>query len=333
MSNLAGRSITKDQDLTAAEIHALLNLASDLKAKTKAGTEQPKLTGKSVALIFEKTSTRTRAAFEVAMTQQGGSTTVFDSASSQLGHKESIVDTAKVLSTMYDAIMYRGTAQSTVETLARNSKVPVINGLTDQWHPTQLHADLLTMQEVSSKSLNEFKFAYLGDARNNVGHSMLITAAILGMNFAIAAPSELWPAAELIEQANQIAAKSGANLELSQDPIAAVTGAEFVHTDVWVSMGEPTEVWQSRIKQLLPYQVNAKLLSHAAPDVKFMHCLPAFHDEQTVVGQQASQLAGITGGLEVTDEVFQSAANIAFEQAENRLHTTKAILRATILGE
>lgn len=332
MKSLLGRSITKELDLTAEEFHALLDLAAKLKAATKQGRETQQLIGKSVALIFEKTSTRTRAAFEVAMAQQGGSVTVFDPSSAQIGHKESIADTAKVLSRMYDAIMYRGAAQNSLETLAVNSSVPVINGLTDQWHPTQMLADLLTMREVAGPDLTNFKFCYLGDARNNMGNSFLITAALLGMNFSIGAPTALWPKAELIEQAKQIAATTGAKLQLTQSAQEAVSDSQFVHTDVWVSMGEPDSVWQSRIDQLLPYQVNAKLMAHAASNANFMHCLPAYHDENTEVGKQAAAIAGITGGLEVTDEVFQSSANIAFDQAENRLHTIKALLVATILG-
>lgn len=332
MNSLLGKSITKELDLTAEEFLALLDLAANLKAATKQGSEAQQLIGKSVALIFEKTSTRTRAAFEVAMAQQGGSVTVFDPNSAQIGHKESIADTAKVLSRMYDAIMYRGAAQNTVETLATNSSVPVINGLTDQWHPTQMLADLLTMREVAGPDLTNFKFCYLGDARNNMGNSFLITAAMLGMNFSIAAPTALWPTAELIEQANKIAKTTGAQLQLTQSAQQAVADSQFVHTDVWVSMGEPNSVWQSRIEQLLPYQVNTELMKHAAPNAKFMHCLPAYHDENTDVGKQAAAIAGFTGGLEVTDEVFQSSANIAFDQAENRLHTIKALLVATILG-
>ncbi len=332
MKSLLGKSVTKELDLTAAQFIELLDLAARLKAATKSGSETQQLIGKSVALIFEKTSTRTRAAFEVAMAQQGGSVTVFDPSSAQIGHKESIADTAKVLSRMYDAIMYRGAAQASVETLAANSSVPVINGLTDQWHPTQMLADLLTMREVAGPDLTRFKFCYLGDARNNMGNSFLITAAMLGMNFSIGAPTALWPDKSLIEQANQIAKSTGAKLQLTQSATEAVADSDFVHTDVWVSMGEPDSVWQSRIDQLLPYQVNAKLMQQAAPNAKFMHCLPAYHDENTAVGKQAAAIAGISGGLEVTDDVFQSSANIAFDQAENRLHTIKALLVATILG-
>ena len=332
MSALLGRSITKELDLSAEEFYYLLNFATKLKKETKSGSEKPQLTGKSVALIFEKTSTRTRAAFEVAMTQQGGSTTVFDPGTSQLGHKESAADTAKVLSRTYDAIMYRGADQETVTELAENSTVPVINGLTDQWHPTQMLADLLTMYEVAKCPLNEFKFSYVGDARNNMGNSFLITAAILGMNFSIGAPKSLWPAEALITNAKKIAEKTGATLTLTESATEAVADSQFVHTDVWVSMGEPESVWHSRIKELLPYQVNSKLMAAAARDAKFMHCLPAYHDEKTKVSKQIASTAGISGGLEVTDEVFQSAANIAFDQAENRLHTIKAILVATIRG-
>lgn len=332
MKSLLGKSVTKELDLTAAQFIELLDLAAHLKAATKSGSETQQLIGKSVALIFEKTSTRTRAAFEVAMAQQGGSVTVFDPSSAQIGHKESIADTAKVLSRMYDAIMYRGSAQASVETLAANSSVPVINGLTDQWHPTQMLADLLTMREVAGNDLTSFKFCYLGDARNNMGNSFLITAAMLGMNFSIGAPTSLWPDQALIEQANQIAKSTGAKLKLTQSATEAVADSDFVHTDVWVSMGEPDSVWQTRIDQLLPYQVNTKLMQQAAANAKFMHCLPAYHDENTAVGKQAAAIAGISGGLEVTDEVFQSSANIAFDQAENRLHTIKALLVATILG-
>jgi ornithine carbamoyltransferase len=332
MSNLLGKSITKETDLTADDFHHLIKLSLQLKTDTKAGKENPRLTGKTAALIFEKTSTRTRAAFEVAMNQQGGSCTVFDASSSQIGHKESIADTAKVLCRMYDAIMFRGAKQETVEELAANSQVPVINGLTDQFHPTQVLADLMTMQESSKKSLADLKFSYIGDARNNMGNSLLIAAALLGMNFSIGAPKELWPEKKLIDLSNQIAAQTHAQLHITDSAVEAVTDAEFVHTDVWVSMGEPESVWQQRINLLKPYQVNQKLMSHAAKDAKFMHCLPAFHDEKTLVGAAAAKLAGITGGLEVTNQVFESNANIAFDQAENRLHTTKAILLATIAG-
>ena len=333
MSALRGRSITKELDLTPAQFHHLLELAAQLKQASKSGAETPKLAGRSTALIFEKTSTRTRAAFEVAMTQQGGSSTVFDSSSSQLGHKESVADTAKVLSRMYDAIMYRGAAQSTVEELSHHASVPVINGLTDQWHPTQMLADLLTMKEASGKDLAEIKFSYVGDARNNMGNSFLMTAALLGMQLTIGAPKELWPAQSLIDQAQELATQSGARLALTESAAEAVADAEFVHTDVWVSMGEPDSVWKSRIELLLPYQVNANLMSAAAPTAKFMHCLPAYHDDQTEIGKHAGSIAGLTNGLEVTDEVFQSKINIAFDQAENRMHTIKAVLLATISGE
>lgn len=332
MNTLHGKSFTKETDLSASEFHHLLELSASLKKQTNSGSESQRLIGKSVALIFEKTSTRTRAAFEVAMTQQGGNCTVFDSTSAQIGHKESIADTAKVLSRMYDAIMYRGALQQTVEELAANSTVPVINGLTDQFHPTQMLADLLTMQESANKPLTDLKFCYVGDARNNMGNSFLIISAILGLDFAIGAPKSLWPDTDLIAQANQIAKITGAELNLTQSPIEAVKDAEFVHTDVWVSMGEPKSVWKERINLLLPYQVNKELMDSAAKNAKFMHCLPAFHDEKTEVGMAAAQIAGISGGLEVTDEVFKSSANIAFDQAENRLHTTKAILLATITG-
>jgi ornithine carbamoyltransferase len=288
--------------------------------------------GKNVALIFEKTSTRTRCAFEVGAYDQGARVTYLDPNSSQIGHKESAADTARVLSRMYDAIEFRGSAQATVETLAEFSDVPVYNGLTDEWHPTQMLADFLTMIEHGrGKPVEEISYAYMGDARSNMGHSLYVMGAIMGADVRIVAPKSLWPSKEIQKIAKERAAISGARITLTEDVAAGLTGADYVHTDVWVSMGEPKEVWDQRVKLLKPYQVNAKALKATGnPNVRFMHCLPAFHDTNTVVGQDIAEKTGMTNGLEVTNDVFESAANIAFDQAENRLHTIKAIMVATI---
>jgi ornithine carbamoyltransferase len=330
--NLHNRDFLKEIDFSARELQFLLDLARDLKRAKYAGVEQQRMKGKNVALIFEKTSTRTRCAFEVAAYDQGAHTTYLDPTSSQIGHKESAADTARVLSGFYDAIEFRGRAQATVETLAANSRVPVYNGLTDEWHPTQMLADFLTMIEHGrGKPVEEISYCYMGDARSNMGHSLYVMGAIMGADVRIAAPKDLWPSAEVQSIAQERADASGARLLLTEDAGEGLAGVDYVHTDVWVSMGEPKEVWDQRVSLLKPYQVNAKALeSTGNPNVKFMHCLPAFHDTNTVVGQDIAEKTGMTSGLEVTDEVFQSPRTIAFDQAENRLHTIKAIMVATI---
>ena len=330
--NLRNRDFLKEIDFTTQELAFLLDLARDLKRAKYAGTEVPRMQGKNIALIFEKTSTRTRCAFEVGAYDQGARVTYLDPNSSQIGHKESAADTARVLSRFYDAIEFRGSAQATVETLAEYSDVPVYNGLTDEWHPTQMLADFLTMIEHGrGKPVEEISYAYLGDARSNMGHSLYVMGAIMGADVRIVAPKQLWPAEEIQAIAQERAAVSGARLTLTEDVAEGVHGVDYVHTDVWVSMGEAKEVWDQRVKLLTPYQVNAKALKATGnTNVKFMHCLPAFHDTNTVVGKDIAEKTGMTGGLEVTNEVFESAYNIAFDQAENRLHTIKAIMVATI---
>ncbi|MGB7447828.1 MAG: ornithine carbamoyltransferase [Ornithinimicrobium sp.] len=333
-TDLKGRSLLSLQHHTPEEIHALLDLARELKAARHNDTEKPMLHGKSVALIFEKTSTRTRCAFEVAAAHQGASTTYLDPSSTQIGHKESIADTARVLGRMFDAIQYRGSSQRAVEELAAFAGVPVYNGLTDDWHPTQMLADVLTMSEHSDKPLTEVAYAYLGDARNNTGNSLLLVGAKLGMDVRIAAPRSpmLQPTEALVEQCQAIATETGARVTLTEDPREAVRGADFVYTDIWVSMGEPVTAWGERMQALLPYQVNADLMGATQnPDARFMHCLPAFHNAETTIGQSlVEQHPLLAGGLEVTDEVFESPASIVFDQAENRLHTIKALLVATL---
>jgi ornithine carbamoyltransferase len=331
--NLRNRSLLTVQDYTQREFRYLLDLARDLKRAKYAGTEQKHLQGKEVCLIFEKTSTRTRCAFEVACHDQGAHVTYLDPSGSQIGHKESFKDTARVLGRMFDAIEYRGASQKGVEELARHAGVPVYNGLTDEYHPTQMLADVMTMREHTDKPIENISFAYVGDTRSNMGHSLMIAGALMGMDVRIAGPKSLWPADEYQKIARGLEAKSGAKLTITDDPQAAVKGVDFVHTDVWVSMGEPKDVWKERIALLTPYQVNAALMKASGnPQVRFMHCLPAFHDTETSLGKQIAETYGLTGGLEVTDEVFESEANVAFEQAENRLHTIKALLVAT-LGE
>ncbi|MBB2930421.1 ornithine carbamoyltransferase [Paraburkholderia silvatlantica] len=331
MFNVHNRSYLTLIDYTPRQIRYLLDLSRDLKRARYAGTETPRLTGRNIALIFEKTSTRTRCAFEVAAHDQGAHVTYIDPAGSQIGHKESMKDTARVLGRMYDAIEYRGYAQEVVEELAKYAGVPVYNGLTDEFHPTQMLADILTMSEHSDKPLHEIAYCYIGDARNNTGNSLLTVGAKLGMDVRLCAPRNLWPRDELIAQCREIAAKTGARLTLTDEPGEAVKGADFVYTDVWVSMGEPPEKWGERINALLPYQVNAALLAKTGnPRAKFMHCLPAFHDSHTEVGKELAERYGLHDGVEVTDEVFESEASIVFEQAENRLHTIKAVLVATL---
>jgi ornithine carbamoyltransferase len=330
--NLSGRNFLKEVDFTPVEWRGLLTLSASLKADKAAGIEPQNLTGKNIALIFEKTSTRTRCAFEVAAFDQGAHVTYLDSSGSQIGHKESMKDTARVLGRMYDGIQYRGSRQELVETLGEFAGVPVFNGLTDQWHPTQSLCDILTMRESCPKPDEEIAFAYCGDARNNVGNSLLLGGALMGMDVRMVAPRELWNTDEVIAAAQVIAETTGARITHTQDVGEGVAGVDFVYTDVWVSMGEPKEKWAERIELLSPYQVNAGLMKLTGnPDVKFMHCLPAFHDRNTTVGEQLFQATG-RDALEVTDEVFESEASIVFDQAENRMHSIKAILVATMGG-
>ncbi|AXH97266.1 ornithine carbamoyltransferase [Ornithinimicrobium avium] len=330
--NLRGRSLLSLVEETPAEIRYLVDLARDLKRAKISGLERRRLEGRSVALIFEKTSTRTRAAFEVAAADQGAHTTFLEPSSTQIGHKESVRDTARVLGRMYDAIEYRGARQETVEELARHAGVPVYNGLTDEWHPTQMLADALTMTEHTHKHRHETSFAYLGDARNNTGHSLLLLGAKLGMDVRIAAPAGLQPATAVVELCRGFAEESGARLTITDDAREAVVGVDFVHTDVWVSMGEPVEAWDERIDLLLPYRVDATLMAATGnPRARFMHCLPAFHDARTTVGAAlVARRPELADGVEVTDEVFGSSASIVFDQAENRLHTIKALMVATL---
>ncbi|WP_019072564.1 ornithine carbamoyltransferase [Streptomyces hokutonensis] len=328
--DLRGRSYLSELDFTAPEIHHLLDLAAGLKAAKHNGTERPRLTGRNLALIFEKTSTRTRCAFEVAAADQGARTTYLGPGDTHIGAKESIADTARVLGRMFDAIEYRGSDQTLVTELATHSGVPVYNGLTDTAHPTQSLCDVLTMDEHSSKPLPDIAYCYLGDARNNMGNSLLSMGALLGMDVRIAAPRALWPTAELVAACRELGENSGARITLTEDIDTAVQRADFLHTDVWVSMGEPADSWRKRIELLLPYQVNEKTLAATGnPDVKFMHCLPALHDRRTHLGQDLFDTYGLDG-LEVTDDVFSSPASIVFDQAENRLHTIKAVLVATL---
>jgi ornithine carbamoyltransferase len=329
---MRGRHLLSLRHHSAQEILHLLDLARELKRAKYAGTEQQRLRGKNIALIFEKTSTRTRCAFEVAAFDQGAHVTYIDPGSSQIGHKESMKDTARVLGRMYDAIEYRGSAQSIVEELAAYAGVPVFNGLTDEFHPTQMLADVLTMVEHADKPLHEISYAFVGDGRNNMGNSLLLVGAKLGMDVRIGAPRDLWPDDEHVELCRGYAAASGARVTVTEDVKEAVAGVDFVHTDVWVSMGEPVESWGERIERLLPYQVNAALMeSTGNPRVRFMHCLPAFHNSETKVGAQvAAEHPHLADGIEVTDEVFESAASVVFDQAENRMHTIKAVLVSSL---
>ena len=329
-SNLRGRHFLKELDFTPEEWRELLTLSASLKADKAAGNERKRLQGKNIALIFEKSSTRTRCAFEVAAFDQGAHVTYLDPTGSQIGHKESMKDTARVLGRMYDGIQYRGSGQELVETLGRYSGVPVWNGLTDEWHPTQTLCDLLTMREWCPKPDAEIAFAFCGDARSNVANSLLIGGAMMGMDVRMVGPRGLWNSGEVIAAAAAIAKTTGARITHTEDVDEGVFGADFVYTDVWVSMGEPKEKWAERIELLLPYQVNADLMKRTGnPHVRFMHCLPAFHDRHTTVGEQLFQDTGLEA-LEVTDEVFESDASIVFDQAENRMHSIKAILVATL---
>ncbi len=330
--NLRNRSFVKLLDFTPDEIKFLLKLSADLKAAKYGGYEQPRLKGKNIALIFEKSSTRTRTAFEVAAYDQGAHVTYLGPSGSQIGHKESMKDTARVLGRTYDGIEYRGFAQETVETLAEYAGVPVWNGLTDEFHPTQIMADVLTMTEHSYKDLPDIAYTYLGDARNNMGNSLMVGGCKLGMDVRLCAPKSLWPEEELVEKCKAIAAQTGARLTITDDVSEGVKGADYLHTDVWVSMGEPASVWEERIKLLKPYQVNTQAIELTGnPDVKFMHCLPAFHNRETKIGEEIYQQFGLES-MEVTEEVFESEASIVFDQAENRMHTIKAILVATLGG-
>lgn len=326
--SLKNRHFLKLLDFTPAEIEYLINLAADLKAKKKAGIPHRLCEGKSVALIFEKTSTRTRCAFEVAAADLGMHPTYLDPSGSQLGKKESIADTARVLGRMYDGIEYRGYGQEIVEELAAYAGVPVWNGLTNEFHPTQILADFLTIREHFG-SLKGRKFVYMGDARYNMGNSLMVGCAKMGMHFVACAPEKYFPNAELVAQCQQIAAETGATLEFQTDVATAVKGADVIYTDVWVSMGEPDEVWKERIEDLLPYQVNKAAMDMAGPQCRFMHCLPAFHDLKTTIGKQMYEKFGLTA-MEVTDEVFESAQSIVFDEAENRMHTIKAVMAATL---
>ena len=328
--NLRNRSLLDLKDFAPRDIRFLLDLAAELKRSKYAGNEHPRLKGKNIALIFEKASTRTRCAFEVAVHDQGGHVTFIDSGSSQLGHKESLKDTARVLGRLYDGIEYRGFHQSVVEELARFSHVPVWNGLTDEAHPTQILADLLTMEEFGEKPLHELSFCYLGDASFNMGCSLLVGGTQMGMDVRIAAPTGLQPPDELVAQMRVLALATGARITIDTDPLKAVAGADFLYTDVWVSMGEPDEVWKQRIEQLMPYQVTSALMKATGkPRTRFMHCLPAFHNLETEVGRDIHKKYGLSE-IEVTDEVFESDASIVFTQAENRMHTIKAVLVATL---
>ena len=328
--NLRNRSFLKLLDFSPREIRFLLDLAADLKKAKYAGTEHPRMTGKNIALIFEKTSTRTRCAFEVAAHDQGAHVTYLGPTGSQIGIKESMADTARVLGRMFDGIEYRGFKQTTVEDLAKYSGVPVWNGLTNEFHPTQILADFLTMEEHSDKPLNQVSYAYLGDARFNMGNSLLVGGAKMGMDVRIVAPKALWPAKELIDQCKAIAAETGARITITDDVDAGVKGCDFIYTDIWVSMGEPDEVWKERIAMLMPYQVNAKLMERTGnPKCKFMHCLPSYHNRETKAGEDVYQKFGLDG-VEVTEEVFEGPNSIVFDEAENRMHTIKAVMVATL---
>jgi ornithine carbamoyltransferase len=331
MYNLRNRNFLKEIDFTRKELEFLLDLSAALKTVKYAGTEVPRLAGKEIALIFEKASTRTRSAFEVAAYDQGAHVTYLDPSGSQLGHKESIADTASVLGRMYDGIEFRGSAHESVEELAAHAGVPVFNGLTDQWHPTQMLADFLTFKEAAHRQWDSITYTYMGDARSNMGRSLLVMGAIMGSDVRICAPDGLLPPPDVQALAAERGVESGARITVTDDREEALRGADFVYTDVWVSMGEPEEEWDKRIALLRPYQVNRQALEQTGnPKVKFMHCLPAFHDKNTVVGKKVMERTGMNDGLEVTDEVFQSSASIVFDQAENRLHTIKAVLVATL---
>lgn len=328
--NLRNRNFLKLLDFTPKEIKFLLDLSADLKKAKYAGIEQPRLQGKNIALIFEKASTRTRCAFETAAYDQGALVTYLGPSGSQIGKKESMKDTARVLGRMYDGIEYRGFGQEIVEELGEYAGVPVWNGLTDEFHPTQILADFLTMIEHSDKPLHQISFAYLGDARNNMGNSLMVGAAKMGMDFRAVAPKKLWPEEKLVATCREIAKETGATITLTDSVDEGVKGVDFLYTDVWVSMGEPDSVWEERIKMMMPYQINQSVVDKTGnPNVKFLHCLPAFHNRQTTVGEEIYQKFGVEA-MEVNDEVFESAASVVFDEAENRLHTIKAVMVATL---
>ena len=332
MIDLRGRNLMKLSDFSPDEIRYLLDLAAELKAAKKEGREEQRLVGREIALIFEKDSTRTRCAFEVAAYDQGANVTFMGPSGSHMGHKETVKDTARVLGRMYDAIEYRGFGQDAAEELARWAGVPIYNGLTDEWHPTQILADFLTFREHVAKPLDEVVFCYLGDARFNMADSYLVGGAKLGMDVRIASPKSLWPRDEIADLARSIAEETGGTITITEDVAEAVRGCDVLLTDVWVSMGEPDEVWAERIELLTPYQVNAATMAATGnPDVKFMHCLPAFHNTDTEVGREIFEKFGMEA-LEVTEEVFESPASIVFDEAENRMHTIKAVMVATIGG-
>jgi len=333
MSHFYQKHFLKLLDFTPAQLNELLVLSAKLKADKKKGKEIQQLTGKNIALIFEKDSTRTRCSFEVAAYDQGARVTYLGPNGSQIGHKESIKDTARVLGRMYDGIQYRGYGQEIVETLAGFAGVPVWNGLTNEFHPTQLLADLLTMQEhLPGKSFKEMTLVYTGDARNNMGNSMLEAAALTGLDLRLVAPKACWPDEKLVAECRALAEQTGGKITLTEDVAAGVKGADFIYTDVWVSMGEAKEKWAERIVLLRAYQVNNEMLALTGnPQVKFLHCLPAFHDDQTALGKQMAEQYDLKGGMEVTDEVFESSRSVVFDQAENRMHTIKAVMVATLV--
>ena len=326
--NLKGRNFLKLLDFTPDEIQSLLDLAAELKAKKKQGIRHDDFCGKNIALIFEKTSTRTRCSFEVAANDLGMHATYLDPSGSQIGKKESIADTARVLGRMFDGIEYRGYGQSIVEELAQYAGVPVWNGLTNEFHPTQILADFLTIQEHFGR-LKGINFVYMGDARYNMGNSLMVGCAKMGVNFTACAPAKYWPSADLMEICGKLADESGATLTFTEDPIEGTKGADVIYTDVWVSMGEPVEVWEERLNDLSPYQVNQKLMDNAGPQAKFMHCLPAYHDHKTAIGKEMGERFQ-RDAMEVTDEVFEGPASIVFDEAENRMHTIKAVMAATL---
>ncbi len=331
-TDLHGRSLLKEIDFTKEELADLIDLAEQLRDDRRLGFEVPQLIGRNIALVFEKASTRTRSAFEIAAHEQGAHVTYLGPGESHLGHKESIKDTARVLGRMFDGIAYRGSAQEDIEILARNAGVPVWNGLTDKWHPTQMLANVLTMKDHSKRPFEEIAYCYLGDARNNTANSLLVTGALFGADVRLAAPEKLWPSTEVQDFAKCLAASSGARLTITSDLHSAIRNVDYLYTDVWLSMGEPEEKWGERIKQLLPYQVTTELLKATGnPSVKFLHCLPALHDAETEIGKMIFKTWGLHG-LEVTNDVFESDASVVFEQASNRMPTIKAAMIATLVG-